>query len=218
MANLKAMLLGSWIGDKLMRDCTVEAITDLGELRRIRLAGLAQQPEPGDKIQIFVPELGARTYSPFGWHAGTFEIAALDRNAFIHGLKVGSRVRFIGPQSSTKLTDIAGPVALFGDETSFGVAASLHELRRGDAQFRFEVRDVAACRAIVDSLGLPVDSLRPYGQLDAIAGELHAMNASLVLTGNARSIQTLRTKLRALGSTKPQRVKGYWAEGKRGID
>ncbi|MFT3694141.1 MAG: hypothetical protein QM831_13435 [Kofleriaceae bacterium] len=217
MANMKAMLLGSWIGDKLMRDCTIEAITDVGAFRRIKISGLAQKPEPGDKIQIYVPDLGARTYSPFGWKAGTFEIVAVNRNPFIAALKPGTRLRFIGPQGSTKLTDLAGPIALFGDETSFGVAASLRETRP-DARFVFEVGSIEDCAPMIEQLGLPAESLRPRGQLAAIADELHAMAASLVLTGNAQSIQTLRGDLRKLGNTKPQRVKGYWAEGKRGID
>ncbi|HEY0254167.1 MAG TPA: hypothetical protein VGC41_21710 [Kofleriaceae bacterium] len=218
MANMKAMLLGSWLGDKLMRDCNIAAISDHGAFRRIKLTGLAQAPQPGDKIQIYVPELGARTYSPFGWDHGAFEIVALNRNGFIGGMKVGDRVRFIGPQTSTKIADLIGPVALFGDETSFGVAKSLWDSRRGDAPLRLEVEDIAACEPMLEALGLPKDSLRPRNDLAAIARDLHAANASLVLTGNARSIQALRDQLKQLGNTKPQRVKGYWAEGKRGID
>jgi hypothetical protein len=65
---------------------------------------------------------------------------------------------------------------------------------------------------------LPKDALVPRGDLNAIARDLAATGATLVLTGNARSIQTLRGLLKTLGNDRPQRVKSYWAEGKRGLD
>jgi len=222
MANLKSVLLGSWLGDKLMRDTRVDAVTEMGSrFRRVVLSGLQAKVEPGDKIQIYIPGAGSRTYSPFGSRDGTFELALFTEGAgpgaaWARAVKAGDRVRFIGPQRSLVLGEIAGPIALFGDETSFGVAKSLFDLRRGDAQFRFEVGP--QCEPAAEALGLPTDALVPRGDLNAIARDLAATGATLVLTGNARSIQTVRGLLKTLGNDRPQRVKSYWAEGKRGLD
>ena len=58
MANLKSVLLGSWLGDKLMRDTRVEAVTEMGSrFRRVVLSGLQAKVEPGDKIQIYIPQI-----------------------------------------------------------------------------------------------------------------------------------------------------------------
>ncbi len=98
MANLKAMLLGSWLGDKLMSEATVTG-----------------EGAPGDKMQFYIPEAVERT----GQELGT------------------------------------------------------------------------------------------------IARDLAAANATIVLTGHAKSIQVLRGLLKGGGK---QLVKAYWAEGKRGLD
>ena len=220
MANLKSVLLGSWLGDKLMRDTRVESITELGpRFRRVTLSGLQAKIEPGDKIQIYIPDAGSRTYSPFAPREGSFDLALFMHgngpgSAWARALKSGDRVRFIGPQRSLALGDLAGPVALFGDETSFGVAKSLFDARRGDVQFRFQVG--ADCEPALAALGLPTEMVVP--DLATIAHDLHAMNATLLLTGNAKSIQALRGLLKGLGNDRPQRVKSYWAEGKRGLD
>jgi ferric-chelate reductase (NADPH) len=220
MANLKSVLLGSWLGDKLMRDTRVESVTEMGpRFRRVVLSGLQAKIEPGDKIQVYIPDAGSRTYSPFGARDGAFELALFTHgngpgSAWARALETGDRVRFIGPQRSLVLGEIAGPVALFGDETSFGVAKALFDLRHGDAQFRFQTG--ADCEPALDALGLPKDAVVP--ELQTIARDLHAMNATLVLTGNAKSILALRGQLKGLGNDRPQRVKSYWAEGKRGLD
>lgn len=220
MANLKSMLLGSWIGQRVMREAEILATETLGAFIRLELRSPGAKFSAGDKIQVFFPDVGTRTYSPFAADAsGRFELAVFlhDRgpsSAWARGMKIGDRVKFVGPSGSLALSDIAGPVALFGDETSFGVARSLLE-RCPDAKFRFEAG--AGCEPILAKLGLPTD-LVPRGDLARVAKELAALGGTLVLTGNARSIQTLRGALKQLGSTQPQKVKSYWAEGKTGLD
>jgi hypothetical protein len=221
VANLKSMFLGSWIGDRLMREAEVLATETLGAFVRIELRAPGAKISAGDKIQVFFPDVGTRTYSPFAADAtGRFALAVFlhDRgpsSAWARGLGAGDRVKFVGPQASIALAAIAGPIALFGDETSFGVARSL-VARRPDAQLRFEAG--AGCEPILTRLGLPAEALVPRGDLARVAKELASLGGTLVLTGNARSIQTLRGCLKALGSTQPQRVKSYWAEGKTGLD
>jgi NADPH-dependent ferric siderophore reductase len=225
------MLLGSWLGDKLMRDTTVAEIAELGSrFRRVVLAGAGLRDlrcAAGDKVQVYIPDAGTRTYSPFAFDPSKGRLELL---LFAHGggpgstwsktLQPGDRVRFIGPQGSLGLAGLAGPVALFGDETSLGVARSLFDLRNGDAQFRLEVSSRVEVEPVVKALGLPTDALveRSDRHLDTIAKDLAALQATIVMSGNAKSIQALRAALKQLGVASPQRVKSYWAEGKTGLD
>lgn len=223
MANLKSRFLGSWLGDRLMREADVVDATTVGAFVHV-IARSAAVPGAGDKIQVFFPEVGTRTYSPFGCVGGRFELAVFlhDRGpsaAWARALAPGRQLRFIGPSSSVGLASIAGPIALFGDETSVGLARSLHDLRRGDARILLEVGARAAVEPAIAKLGLNAELVERRGDhLATIARDLAAAGGTLVLTGNARSIQDLRDRLKRLGSTQPQRVKSYWAEGKTGLD
>ena len=223
MANLKSRFLGSWLGVRLMREAEVVAATTFGAFVHVTLRSAAV-PAPGDKIQVFFPEVGTRTFSPFASADGRFELAVFlhdggPSSAWARALAPGRQIRFVGPQGSIALASIAGPIALFGDETSVGVARSLHDLRRGDARVVLEVGARAAVEPAVAQLGLAARLVERGGDhLAAIARDLAAAGGTLVLTGNARSIQDLRGRLERLGSAQPQRVKSYWAEGKTGLD
>lgn len=223
MANLKSRFLGSWLGDRLLREAEVVDATSIGAFVHV-IARSAAVPAAGDKIQVFFPEVGTRTYSPFGCIGGRFELAVFlhDRGpsgAWARALAPGRQLRFIGPSGSVALGSIAGPIALFGDETSVGVARSLHDLRRGDARILLEVGERAAVEPALEKLGLRAELVERRGDhLAKVAHDLAAAGGTLVLTGNATSIQDLRGRLKRLGSTQPQRVKSYWAEGKTGLD
>src|SRR3569623_2704855 len=158
MANLKSRLLGSWLGDRLLRDADVVDVTTVGAFVHV-IARSAAVPAAGDKVQVFFPDVGTRTYSPFGCIGGRFELAVFlhDRgpsSAWARALAPGRQLRFIGPSSSVALGSIAGPVALFGDETSVGVARSRRGRRRGDARIVLEVGARAAVGPMVAPLGL----------------------------------------------------------------
>jgi NADPH-dependent ferric siderophore reductase len=234
---MKARLLG-WLGDRALRATVVEAVENLGErFRRITLsaAWLGENPiSPGDKVQIFLPDVGTRTYTPYAVDAGAGRFSIL---AYIHGdtpasdwaraLKAGAAVRLVGPQSSTPLASLTGPVALFGDETSLAIARCLEELSppRTGSIVRLEVRsvdDVINCAAM---LGLPPESLvarrDDEGHLEDIVNEFAGAlrgGGSVVLTGRAKSIQKVRALLREAGPRSRQSVKAYWSENKRGLD
>jgi ferric-chelate reductase (NADPH) len=223
VANLKSRFLGSWLGDRLMREGEVVSATTVGAFVHVTVRSAAV-PAAGDKLQVFFPDVGTRTYSPFAVGGGRFELAVFlhDRgpsSAWARALAPGRQIRFVGPSSSTPFADISGPVALFGDETSVGVARSLHDARRGDARVVLEVGSRAAIEPVVAQLGLKAELVeRTADHLATIARDLAAAGGTLVLTGNAKSIQDLRGRLKQLGSTRPQRVKSYWADGKTGLD
>ncbi|MEO8801459.1 MAG: siderophore-interacting protein [Polyangiaceae bacterium] len=238
MLSLKARLLGGWIGDRVLRDATVSEVEDLGtSYRRISLVGASLREaacEPGDKVQIFLPEVGARTYTPFAFDR---EVGRIDLLVYLHGTGPGAKwarslapstvVRLIGPRSSLPLPQMDEPVALFGDETSLAVARSLFDIRAAGRHVvvRLEVDSRAEAQRACEAIGLPpeiiVERTPDASHLDAIARELAgAVNegGSLALSGNAHSIQLLRRHLRDLGVVPRQKVKAYWAEGKRGLD
>jgi ferric-chelate reductase (NADPH) len=219
-------------------ETVVDSVENVGEkFRRITLsaAWLGDHAiAPGDKVQIFLPDVGTRTYTPYAVDAVAGRSSLL---AYIHdnapasewarALKAGASVRLVGPQSSTPLASLAGPVALFGDETSLAIARCLEELRapRTGSIVRLEVLsvdDVVKCAAM---LGLPPESLvarrDDEGHLaDIVNGFAGALRGggSVVLTGRAKSIQKVRALLREAGPRSRQAVKAYWAENKRGLD
>ena len=223
VANLKSRFLGSWLGDRLMREAEVVTATPVGAFIHVTVHS-AVVPAAGDKIQVFFPEVGTRTYSPFACSGGRFELAVFlhDRgpsSAWARSLVPGRQIRFVGPSASTAFDSIVGPVALFGDETSVGVARSLHDARHGDARVVLEVGSRAAVEPVIAKLGLVAELVeRNSEHLATIARDLAAAGRTLVLTGNAKTIQDLRARLKQLGSARPQRVKSYWADGKTGLD
>jgi NADPH-dependent ferric siderophore reductase len=241
MPNLKARILGSWIGERFLRVTRVHALQDLGpRFRRVTLeatwAAQAGQAfgAAGQKVQIFHPEVGSRTYTPFDFDAATGRFSLL---VLLHGetpgstwgraLRVGEEVRLVGPQPSTPLDEREGPAALFGDETSFAVARTLRGVAglRDRCTVRLEVASRAEAYPVADALEIPRDSLvakEPQEtHLAPIARQLASAappgTGTVVLTGRASSIQKVREHLRALDHRR-QTVRAYWADGKRGLD
>jgi NADPH-dependent ferric siderophore reductase len=241
MASLKARLLGGWLGDRVLREARVTALHDLGaKFRRITLAGDSLRgisSAAGDKIQVFLPEVGARTYTPF---AVDSDAGRLDLLAYLHGdgpgatwaraLVPGATVRVLGPRDSIPLESLTRPIALFGDETSFAVARALLDVRAPDpapATLLLEVSSRQECEMAREALDLPSDTLleRRGAQPGAFYADCAARltrslptGGSLVLTGSARSIQQVRASLRSQAGDHKQKVKAYWSPGKRGLD
>lgn len=237
MSSAKA-LLGSVLGRFLFHEVTVTGVRDLSpRFRRVDLEGPALRSEPwraGDKVQVFLPEVGMRTYTPFAWDA---QRGATSFLVYLHGatpgaewgrtLRVGDRVQFFGPRRSLALEDGPGPVVLFGDETSFAVA---HAFRtdgvKRDVTAVFEVSSRDACAPVLRELGFEgADVERTAGDahlaevLERLRGALAANpGAPLVMTGRAQSIQSLKARLRSEGLGGGAKVKAYWAVGKTGLD
>lgn len=192
---------------------------------------------PGDKVQVFIPDVGMRTYTPLGWDSTLGSTRFL---VYLHGdgpgarwgrgVKVGDRCQFFGPRGSIALPSLPGPVVLFGDETSFAVAHALKNLKAGsaDVEYVFEVSSRAESEGVLGELGLADASVVEKQSGEAHLADVEARlrtalerrrGAHLVLTGRAHAIQAVRSQLRASGVAHAgQKVKAYWAEGKRGLD
>jgi NADPH-dependent ferric siderophore reductase len=222
-----------------MRPARVAAIETLSSrFRLIELEGDALKDVAwavGQKLQVAMGAgLSARTYTPMSWDAGHGRTRLL---AFAHGdgpgskwasgLREGDACQFFGPRRSLDLADLGTPVVLFGDETSFGLAAALRDnLQAGGALHMFEATEIAESRQVLDAVGLGEARLIARGiddaHLAAVEAEmlrLAASGAQFVLTGKASSIQRVSRALKAAGVASSRiKAKAYWAPGKIGLD
>ena len=242
MASLRTAL-GNLVAPILFKSTTVAQVQVLApDLRRLVLEGADLKGlswQPGDKAQLMLPGMVARTYTPFDVDATAGRLSVL---AYAHGdgpaarwtaaAAVGDGIPVFGPRGSLALGTLSGPVVLVGDETSLGVARALH-VHRDPAQGQpadvaavFEL--VAGIETALQALGLshaavvtkaPADAHRPALEAALRAALARLPGATLVLTGNAHTIQSLRAALKANPAPcAAQRTKAYWAAGKKGLD
>lgn len=229
------------IGQLFGKELSVDQVRDLSpHFRRVRVSApwlKTAAVSAGDKLQIMIAECGPRTYSPFGHDTAA---GALELLAYVHGetstatwvraLRPGSKFHAIGPRGSLAFSSLPGPVVLFGDETSFGVATALRQAR-GSANglsFVFECSQPDEARTVLADIGLDgcsvVERQSARAHTRAVESQLRAAlaqqpHAHLVLTGHAQMIQALRAALKAEPPAYAgQKVKAYWADGKRGLD
>jgi ferric-chelate reductase (NADPH) len=232
-------ILGAALGRFLFREVeTTETRQIAPDFRRVAFAGPALRDvvwEPGDKIQVFIPGRGMRTYTPFAWDArkGSAELLVYTHgmgpgSAWGARLAVGDRWQFFGPRRSIRASELAAQVIVFGDETSFGLARALSDAKGAERVVSvFEANDAAIARDALTALDLartavvaraPAD-VHLVETCDALIRALDAWpSASLVMTGRAQSIQLVRARLKEKGALRGGKVKAYWAVGKSGLD
>ena len=223
----------------LMRPARVTAVETLSpHFRLVDLEGEALRNVAwtiGQKVQVAIGSgLSARTYTPMSWHSDkgrtrmlTFSHGDGPGSRWASGLREGDTCQFFGPRRSLDLSGLAAPVVLFGDETSFGLAAALRDSPRGDGAIHvFEASDVAESRLVLEAIGLGqatlIERIADDAHLAAAEAEvlrLAASGAHFVLTGKASSIQRVSRALKAVGvESQRLKTKAYWAEGKVGLD
>jgi NADPH-dependent ferric siderophore reductase len=191
--------------------------------------------QPGQKVQIAMRSaFVARTFTPVEWDAATGRMRLL---GYAHGAGPGSdwlraarkndQCDVFGPRSSLDTRAITGPIVVFGDETSIGLACSLQHLHQAEAvQSILETDDADSVRAVAALLAIGSLHLsqRTAGDahLHAIAEQLAALaatGATFLLTGKAQSIQQLHRRLKSTGVPGARILtKAYWAPGKTGLD
>jgi NADPH-dependent ferric siderophore reductase len=223
----------------LMRPARVAAIETLSpHFRLVHLEGEALRNvawTAGQKVQVSMGSgLSARTYTPMSWDTDSGRTRIF---TFAHGEGPGSRwangrreddtCQFFGPRRSLDLSSIEAPVVLFGDETSFGLAAALRDCPQADGIIHvFEASDVGESRPVLETIGLSEAALieRTAGDAHLATAEaelsrLAASGAHFVLTGKASSIQRVGRALKAAGVVSSRmKTKAYWAPGKAGLD
>ena len=231
MSSAKA-ILGGMLGRFIFRAAQVAELSDPAPgFRRITLEGDALRGgswQPGDKLQVFLPAIGTRAYTPLLWDAQLGRTALL---VYVHGdgpgatwardLAVGDAVQLFGPRRSISANG-APAIVVFGDETSVGLTHALKRDRGGRQVIAvLEVSRSADCDAVLQALALEATLVQRSAadqHLGDVAEHLRAAlraqpQALLVMTGRARSIQSLKRELRAKATTK-----AYWAPGKVGLD
>ena len=189
---------------------------------------------PGQHVQV---DIGAgltfRTYTPMSWSPdGCTQLLVFLHGdgpgcTWARGVKAGDACAFFGPHRSLDLSRLKGPVALFGDETSFGLALAMRDSSpKIDLRCVFEVSDLAESQQILNALRLNGATLivRVPDGSHLVAAEVEMSRLAETgyqnaLTGNARSIQKLRKVLKAAPVEASRlSVKPYWAPGKTGLN
>ena len=239
MSSFKTKVL-SVLGSRLMAQAKVEEVEAMSD--RFRLITLSSEKfsetamQPATKIRLNAGNWEMRAYTPLSIDATTRRIQIL---AYLHGESPGSSwarsavpgdlTHILGPQVSLDLAGLSRPAVFFGDETSFAAAKTLQShLAPGHAMLVFEISSTAEAQAIAARLDLrdiQFYERQPDGAhiplvTEAIRHTLGAMaTPHLVLTGNGRSIQAIRTRLRSTGSgVIDYLVKAYWSPGKTGLE
>jgi NADPH-dependent ferric siderophore reductase len=222
-----------------MRRATVSARERIAErFQLITLEGPALRDAawtPGQKVQIAMAEpFITRTYTPIEWDAPAGRARIL---CYAHGdgpgstwareVKPGDECDVFGPRSSIDPQSTSKPLAIFGDETSIGLAYAL--VAQNPTQSitcHFEVDDEQDDLDALQRLRLCNAALYPRrvgdAHIEQMAAAIEALavaNMRFVLTGKAGTVQRLRQSLKQAGVPTPFiNTKVYWAPGKVGLD
>jgi NADPH-dependent ferric siderophore reductase len=222
---------------KKMRPAQIAAIERIGD--QFRLIDIVANGcrgvnwQPGTKLKIGIGDSETRTYTPIAIDGQSGQVRIL---AYIHGhslasqwaaaVAVGDKTYTSAPGSSLNLDELSSSVVFFGDETSFGSAKSLQFYLGADssAYCVFEVRQPQQAAAVAERLDLAnvtlVEICEDGSHLGEVARLLQKAMADLstshlLLTGNGRSIQTVRAALHANNIAKIEYlVKAYWTPKK----
>jgi ferric-chelate reductase (NADPH) len=240
MSSFKTAVLGA-IGSRLMAQVRVDDVDVLSN--RFRLISLSSEKfkgatmQPAAKVRLNAGNWEMRAYTPLSLDAVAGRVQVL---AYLHGegpgslwarsAEPGDLTHMFGLQESLDLRGLSQPAVFFGDETSLAAAKTLQaHLAPGSAtRFIFELSSEGEAQAVADRLELrdaqyyvrQADDAHIPLVTDAIEDAFADIATShLVLTGNGRSIQAIRTGLRAKQSgVIDYHVKAYWAPGKHGLE
>lgn len=191
---------------------------------------------PGQKLQVAMPSssFAARTYTPIDWDPETGQTRILGYahgdgpgSSWLRDIEVGHECDFFGPSGSLDARPLGEQLAVFGDETSIGLAHALaHQDQRRSVYCYFEVVDLESVEPLVEKLAIGNVTLfaKQTGdahleRMEATLPSLNARGSSFVLTGKANTIQRLIRSLKLLGVPAARyATKAYWAPGKNGLD
>jgi ferric-chelate reductase (NADPH) len=240
VSSLKTAVLGA-IGSRFMAQARVDAVDIISD--RFRLITLSSDKlksatmQPTAKVRLNAGDWEMRAYTPLSFDAVAGRVQVL---AYLHGDGPGSvwgrstapgdLTHIMGLQESLNLLGLSQPAVFFGDETSLAAAKTLQShLAPGSAtRLLFEVSSQSEAQTVADRLCLrnaqyyvrQTDDAHIPIVTKAIQHALADIATShLVLTGNGRSIQSIRASLRTGNSgVIDYHVKAYWAPGKTGLE
>lgn len=233
-------LVESAIRKLFTRSGQVLQIEDVGPTFRIITVGgeglCKANWTPGDKVQLQLGGWVQRTYTPIDWDAEAGRMTIL---TYVHGngpgadwarsLRKDDACVIFGPRKSIDLTRLRTSAFLFGDETSFGLAAALlGALRPASTRLFFEVSSLAQAQPALTHVGLShthlhvrrADDTHLVALEEDLLAQLQAEPTSnIVLSGKASSIQRISKlfKRSGIASSRVQ-TRAYWATGKTGLD
>jgi NADPH-dependent ferric siderophore reductase len=222
---------------KKMLPAQVEAAEWVGD--RFRLVDILAEGclgvrwQPGAKLKVDVGDRMTRTFTPIAVKAKSGSVRIL---VYIHGesaasrwasaIRSGEKTFTSTPRSSLDFSDLMSAAVFFGDETSFGAAKTLQSYLSPDfgSHCFFEVKHLRRVEAVVKRLELAnvtlIQTRENGSHLGEIAQRLQRAltdlgTKHLVLTGNGRSIQRIRTALKANEATDfDYLIKAYWTPEK----
>jgi ferric-chelate reductase (NADPH) len=239
MSKFKTAVLGA-IGGRFLAQARVDAVDAIShQFRLITMSSEkfgAAPMQPAAKVRLNAGNWEMRAYTPLSYDAMTDSVQIL---AYLHGdgpgctwarsAVPGDTTHVMGLQESLKVMALSQPAVFFGDETSFAAAKTMQShLAPGNAtRFVFEVTSAGEAQAVIDRLHIrdAVCCLRQAEDthipcvVEAIqSGLADLATPHLMLTGNGRSIQTIRGILRTGAGPIAYHVKAYWAPGKTGLE
>lgn len=220
-------LFGAAVGKLFFTKSKVTEVHELApRIRRIDVSGVElgkAKFTPGDKVQVFIPGEGMRTYTPFNWRGDSASFIGFSHgegpgSRWVANVKPGDDVQFFGPRHSLDASSVNGAVVVIGDETSLAVARAFAENKR--VSVVLEAQEINVVREVCAKLGLTAD-VTARGDYDALFAKLSAQldaGATPFFTGRAATTQQLKQRLRTAGRSFGGKTKAYWADGKRGLD
>lgn len=231
MSSAKA-LLGAVAGRFLFREAKVTSSTWRSKhFIQLEVEGNALTDArfvPGDKVQVFLPGEGMRTYTPLEWAGPRTSFlgfvhgdAATPGTTWLRNVKGGDRVQLFGPRRSIDTSQVSGDVVVIGDETSLALSVAVTRAfpsRKVSAVL--EAHDVDELKTVASGLGVTLEA-RAFGDSKGLFEMLCARidaGATPLFTGRAATLQALKQSLRAANRSVGGLTKAYWAEGKRGLD
>lgn len=218
----------------LMRVTAAEYINS--HIKRIRLhgdvRGLHFQTGYAMAVRVSGTEYRNYTVSYHDTEKGIVEmIAHLHGKApgsrYIDHLTTGDELRLVPPRGKKMYDSAVKQHYFFGDETSLGLACSLQNVfQKDDQRYRFYFELDQENQNVPALLGLDNYTVVPKGKTFCDAALINELplfkvkewhQGNFILTGNARSVQTVRKVVKQNKISGNILAQAYWAEGKTGL-
>lgn len=220
----------------------VTAVEDLANaLRKVRFEGDFSKSKkafvPGNVIEFRINDTEFRHYTPslFDTEQGVCDVLFYlhDKgpgSKWVAKLKTGDELKLLGPGGKIKYNAQSSFHIAFGDETSLGsfVCIDSEAKKQGHVFWgiaELEEENISWPRLL--NLDVGTVSKNQQWKADGAIGELgdwlqqhhaHKDSATFYLTGNAKSILSVKKLLLASGLKNNQiQTEPYWVEGKQGL-